>query len=291
VLDDVLPLLRTIAPEHLAATLGALAGALQGRGDQLGADLEQLDRYLIRLNPHVPTLRADLTRLADTLEAYDGASDDLITLLRNSTVTMTTVTTQREQLAALLADTTDAAEYASGFLDRHGDRIIQVGKVSEPVLRLLATYAPEYPCLLAGLVALRPRIEDVFRDGRMHITLEATRDGGKYVQGRDDPRYAATGGPKCYGLPSPRVPFDGRDVGDGSTNDGARPPTGVPAPPPAGGQGGMAPASMGYAGTAEERGVIDVLVAETTGSTPEQVPDSAALLWGPVLRGTVVNGR
>jgi phospholipid/cholesterol/gamma-HCH transport system substrate-binding protein len=130
VLDDVLPLLRTIAPAQLATTLGVLAQALQGRGDQLGANLAQLDDYLIRLNPHVPTLRTDLARLADTLEAYHGAADDLITLLRNATVTMTTVYDQRAQLAALLADTTDAAEYATGFLDRHGDRIIQVGQVS-----------------------------------------------------------------------------------------------------------------------------------------------------------------
>lgn len=272
VLDDVLPLLRTIAPEQLATTLGVLATALRGRGDQLGANLERLDDYLIRFNPHVPTLRTDLARLADTLEAYDGAADDLLTLLRNATVTLTTVADQRAQLAALLADTTDAAQYATGFLNRHGDRIIQVGKVSEPVLKLLATYSPEYPCVLAGLVRLQPRVEEVFSGGRMHITLEATRDQGKYVKGRDDPKYDASGGPECYGLPKPKVPFGPPDVDDGTEGDG-----------------GIVPAAMGYAGTAEERGVIDVLAGQATGTPPDQVPDSASLLWGPVLRGTVVN--
>ncbi|MEV6631723.1 MCE family protein [Actinoplanes sp. NPDC051470] len=278
VLDDVLPLLRTIAPEQLATTLGVLAGALRGRGDQLGGNLEQLDDYLVRLNPHVPNLRTDIKRLADTLEAYHGAADDLLTLLRNATVTMTTIADQRQQLAALLTDTTDAAEYATGFLDRHGDRIIQVGKVSEPLLGLLATYAPEYPCVLDGLVTLQPRIEQVFRDGRMHITLEATRDQGKYVKGRDDPRYDASGGPKCYGLPDPPVPLKPPGLDDGTEGD----------------QGGPIPitttAAMGYSGTAEERGVIDVLAGQATGTPPEQVPDAAALLWGPVLRGTVVSG-
>jgi phospholipid/cholesterol/gamma-HCH transport system substrate-binding protein len=272
VLDDVLPLLRTINPEQLATTLGVLAGALRGRGDQLGANLERLDEYLIRFNPHVPTLRTDLARLADTLEAYDGAADDLLTLLRNATVTLTTVSDQRAQLAALLTDTADAAQYATGFLDRHGDRIIQVGKVSRPVLELLATYSPEYPCVLAGLVRLQPRVEEVFSGGRMHITLEATRDQGKYVKGRDDPRYDASGGPDCNGLPKPKVPFGPPDIDDGSSHDG-----------------GVVPAAMGYAGTEEERGVIDVLAGAATGTAPDQVPESASLLWGPVLRGTVVN--
>jgi phospholipid/cholesterol/gamma-HCH transport system substrate-binding protein len=297
VLNDILPLLRTIAPEQLATTLGVLAGALQGRGDQLGANLAALDRYLARLNPHVPALRTDFARLADTLESYHGATGDLLALLRNATVTMTTVTTQRAQLAALLADTADAAEYGRGFLERHGDRIIRVGEVSEPVLRLLATYAPEYPCVLAGLVAAQPRGEEVFRNGRMHITLEATRDGGKYVKGRDDPVYDATGGPKCYGLPNPRVPFDGGDPADGADDDESPLPIPVPAPPDGGGtggtggMGGMAPAAMGYAGSAEERGVIAVLAGASTGTPPDRVPGSAALLWGPVLRGTVVSER
>src|SRR5665647_1723184 len=36
VFDNLLPLLRTVKPEKLAATLGALATALDGRGTQLG---------------------------------------------------------------------------------------------------------------------------------------------------------------------------------------------------------------------------------------------------------------
>jgi len=285
VLDDTLPLLKTIAPDKLAATLGALAGALQGRGEQLGRNLEEFDRYLRQLNPDLPNIRYDLVKLADTLQTYEGVTDELLAILRNSTVTMTTVAGQRDQLAAFLADTTDLADYTRGFLDRHGARIIRVGQVSEPLLRLLATYAPEYPCLLAGLVAQQPRIEQVFRDGRMHITLEATRDNGKYVRGRDDPVYAAGGGPDCRGLPDPPVPAGETRVGDGYDYGAERAPTKVTSPP----GNGIVPASMGYAGTAEERGVINALVGATTGTPPEQVPASAALLWGPLLRGTVVS--
>ena len=282
VLDDLLPLLRTIAPEKLAATLGALAGALQGRGDQLGQTLTTFDNYLTALNPALPDIRADLVRLAGTLATYHSAADDLLAILRNATVTADTVSSQRDHLAAFLADSTDAADYAGGFLGRHGDRIIQIGQVSQPLLDLLAAYSPEYPCLLAGLVRQRPLVEKVFSGGRMHITVEATRDNGRYVRGRDDPAYGAHSGPDCRGLPHPRVPAPETRVDDGYDHGATRTPATV--------SGGPAqPASMGYAGTAEERALIRPLVGAATGTDPARVPDVAALLWGPILRGTVVN--
>ncbi|MEN3309047.1 MAG: phospholipid/cholesterol/gamma-HCH transport system substrate-binding protein [Micromonosporaceae bacterium] len=280
VLDDALPLLRAIAPDKLAATLGALAGALQGRGARLGQDLTQLDSYLAALNTQLPAIRADIRKLGSVLSTYDGALPDLLTILGNVTVTATTVSDQRDELAAFLADTTDLADSSRVFLHRYGDRIIQLGSVAAPVLSLLATYAPEYPCLLGGLVALQPQVEKVFAGGRMHITLEITRDNGRYVPGRDDPLYAARGGPDCRGLPRPAVPAPQVATPDGYDYGASRPAL-DPLP--------LTVAPMGYAGTPEEQALVKPLVAGVTGTDPAQVPDVADLLWGPLLRGTVVN--
>jgi ABC-type transporter Mla subunit MlaD len=192
------------------------------------------------------------------VDTYDGAADDLIAILRNATVTMDTVTDQRAQLAGFLADTTELADTARGFLDRNGDRVIQLGQVTRPVLELLAAYAPEYPCLLEGVVALQPRAEQAFTSGAMHVTLEITKDRGKYVAGRDDPVYAAHDGPNCRGLPGPAVPFPGASVNDGYG----------------------APASMGLAGTAEERAVVKPILAAATGMRVDQVPDVAGAAVG-----------
>jgi phospholipid/cholesterol/gamma-HCH transport system substrate-binding protein len=46
---------------------------------------------------------------------------------------------------------------------------------------------------------------------------------------------------------------------------------------------------MGFAGTREEQALIKPLVAAATGVPVTDVPDLAVLLWGPLLRGTVVN--
>ena len=59
-LNDLYPLLRTVQPAELNKTLNALATALEGRGEQLGENLETLDGYLKRLNPQIPALVEDL---------------------------------------------------------------------------------------------------------------------------------------------------------------------------------------------------------------------------------------
>jgi phospholipid/cholesterol/gamma-HCH transport system substrate-binding protein len=272
ILDDALPLLQAIAPDELATTLGALAAALDHRGERTGHDISTLDSLLTQLNRVMPDIAEDVRRLAEVADTYDGAAEDLLALLRDATVTATTVTDQRAQLAGFLADATDLADTTRTFLDRNGDRLIRLGQVSRPVLDLLAAYSPEYPCLLRGVVALQPQAEKVFADGRMHITLEITKDNGKYVAGRDDPVYGAHSGPSCRGLPDPRVPAPEVRVGDGY-----------------GGGGVSLNAPMGYAGTAEESAVVKPLVAAVTGARADQVPDVAVLLWGPLLRGTVVS--
>lgn len=292
VLDQALPLLRSIRPDKLASTLAALATALDGRGEQLGKNLELLDGYLTELNRELPTLTEDVRRLATVLDGYDAALPDLLDILRDVTPTATTIADQRTQLAGFLADTTDAADVTRIFLARHGDQLIRFGEVTRPVLELLAAYAPEYPCLMRGLVALQPRVEDVFRNGRMHITLEVTRDNGAYQPGRDDPVYGARSGPDCRELPNPSPPAPEVQVEDGYDHGGSRPgpvklPVGVP---PANGStaAGSAPA-MGYAGTTEEQDLIRPIIGAATNTLPVEVPDIAVLLWGPLLRGAVVN--
>jgi phospholipid/cholesterol/gamma-HCH transport system substrate-binding protein len=166
--------------------------------------------------------------------------------------------------------------------------------VSRALLELLATYAPEYPCLLAGLQAGLPLAEEVFAGGRMHITLEITRDNGKYIAGRDEPVYGARNGPQCHGLPNPPVPAPETPINDGYDYGGSRPgpaplPVGIPGTAPAGGPG--AGPSMGSAGTAEEQDLIRPLIGAATGVPPVEVPDIAVILWGPMLRGAVVNAR
>ncbi|MGN9910344.1 MCE family protein [Phytohabitans sp. LJ34] len=294
VLDEALPLLQSIRPDRLAAVLGALAAALDGRGERLGQTLVRTGDYLGELNKEMPVIADDVRKLSTVVDAYDAALPDLLSILRDVTVTANTVVDQKAELAAFLASATAAADTTRLFLDRHDDQLIRLGDVSRPVLELLATYAPEYPCLMRGLVALQPRVEETFEGGKFHITLEITKDGGKYERGRDEPVYGAGNGPQCYGLPNPRVPAPEHPINDGYDYGGDRTspklPIGLPSTTQA--AAGTRPPDapeMGSAGTAEERDLIKPIVSAVTGLLPVEVPDIAVLLWGPLLRGAVVN--
>ena len=98
VLDDLYPLLRTVQPAELNSTLNALATALEGRGDQLGDNLETLDGYLKRMNPQMPALIDDLKLLGHGLRHLRRrAARDLAATLRNTVKTGNTLVDARSR--------------------------------------------------------------------------------------------------------------------------------------------------------------------------------------------------
>jgi phospholipid/cholesterol/gamma-HCH transport system substrate-binding protein len=52
--------LAKIEPEKLNQTLGAIAAAFNGRGDQIDQALTDFNRFLAKLEPHLPALSHDL---------------------------------------------------------------------------------------------------------------------------------------------------------------------------------------------------------------------------------------
>ncbi len=271
-LNDLLPLLRTVRPAELNATLTAFATALEGRGDRIGANLTRVERYLRELNPHMPSLKEDIARFADVTEVYGDAAPDLMRILRNSVTTSRTLVEQQDRLAEGLRTTTTVARTAEEFFDENGDRLITLGRVSRPTLALFARYSPEYPCLLDGLVKQEKASEEAFRGGQMHITLEFVRPRPAYRPG-EEPRYAERSGPDCRGLPGPPVPAPDVRLDDGTSPTAA---SGLP--------GGA-----GVSATAAEQRAVGSLVAPVLGVPADRVPAVATLLFGPMARGTAVS--
>ncbi|NUP16793.1 MAG: MCE family protein [Streptomyces sp.] len=270
-MNDLLPLLRTVRPGKLNATLSAFATALEGRGDRIGDNLTRLEAYLRRLNPHLPSLTADIARFAEVAELYGDAAPDLMELLRNTVTTSRTLVEQKDRLAAALKTTATVAGTAEDFLDVNGGRLITLGRVSRPTLDLFARYSPEYPCLLAGLVRQERASEEAFRGGKMHITLEVVRPQGAYEPG-EEPRYGERSGPDCRDLPNPPVPAPGAHLDDGSRS-GSPSASGPP----------------GASATRAEQRAVGSLVAPVLGVPADEVPPVATLLFGPLARGTAVS--
>ncbi|MEV5386530.1 MCE family protein [Streptomyces sp. NPDC052721] len=272
-MNDLLPLLRTVRPGELNATLSAFATALEGRGDRIGDNLTRVEGYLRRLNPHLPSIKEDITRFADVAEVYGDAAPDLMRILRNTVTTSRTIVEKQDQLAAGLRSTAAVAGTADGFLSDNGDRLITLGRVSRPTLELFARYSPEYPCLFQGLVRQEKASEDAFRGGEMRITLEVVRPQAAYRPG-EEPVYGERSGPNCRGLPHPQVPGPKPHLNDGTS---ARSP------------GGALPGGVKVSATEAEQRAVGSLVAPVMGVPADEVPPVATLLFGPLARGTAVS--
>jgi hypothetical protein len=291
VFDNLLPLLRTVKPGQLATTLNAMATALEGRGQRLGDNLVLADRYLTAFNPNLPTLKQDISGLADVASVYAAAAPDLLTMARNLSVTSTTLVEKQGPLAGFLAGTTGFANTATAVLNENEDRIIRVGRVNRPTLALLQRYSPIYACFAQGLTGWLPRIDQAFGDSSLHITLEVVPQRPAYKPG-EEPAWIADRAPDCKGLPaktgSQAHPYTGDYIPDGTGNVYGGP------------SGSALPSSLttgtsytdpqsGDAGTPGEQAVTDALFAPAMGTSPDAMPDISNLLLGPMVRGTQVD--
>ncbi len=290
-LDGLLPLLQAVAPQDLAGTLGAISGALRGRGQRLGATLVRTQQLVSGLNPALPQLQEDITRIADLADTYTRAAPELLAALADLSTTTRTVAQQRENLAELFSSLTQASGDLREFLRENRENLIALAAESRPTLESLARYAPEYPCLLHSIAGLVPQIDRVFGVGTgqpgLHVYLEVTNNRGKYLPGVDEPRYDEDRGPRCYpvrdGIKFPEYP--GGPIQDGSTS----PPVGHSDPSP-----GLGPAStppqavMGLPNSPAEQQFLAALLASADG---ERHPGWTSFLLGPLLRGAEVTLR
>ncbi|WP_300678898.1 MCE family protein [Nocardioides sp.] len=211
-------LLTALRPQDLNATLHALATALAGNGDKLGRTIKDLDDYLRTMNKHIPTLTDDLTRVASVAHTYDLAAPDLVDVLANATTTATTIATQKDQLQGIFASVTGLSSSATTLLATNEKGIEVEGKLAVPLLKLLDTYSPEYPCLLGGLTNSITGLNQTFRDSRVRQTMSLGATQRPAYTPLDRPEYGEIGhGPWCLGLPA--TPVVGRPALKDGTED------------------------------------------------------------------------
>jgi phospholipid/cholesterol/gamma-HCH transport system substrate-binding protein len=284
VLNNILPVIQAVSPQQLNVTLTNLADALEGRGDQLGQNLVNLDDYLRRFNTHLPSFTTDISELASVADSYDKAAPDLLRFLDNSAFTSQTVTAKQNTLLQFLRDTTSFADTATGVLTDNETRLIQLGQVANPILGELASRAGDIRLTVDGLAEIAPKLEAVFGSGTnknwLHIDLIPVSPKGAYVAPNDCPKYVNKEGSQ-YG------PNCGVGSAAASADTGSATVLKALGPAPAANSG----ASADVVGSPAEQKLISTIVgAVTTRQASTDLTDEsvADLLLGPILRGTTV---
>jgi phospholipid/cholesterol/gamma-HCH transport system substrate-binding protein len=291
VFDDLLPLLRTVRPEKLSATLNALASALEGRGTRLGQNLVLVDEYFTQLNPKLPVIQADISGLADLASTYAVAAPELVRAATALVTTNTTIVQKKDQLAGFLAGTAGFANTTADFLQANGQRIIQVGRVQRPTLQVFARYSPQYPCITTAMTNWIPRIDEAWRDNLFHLTIEVTPQRPGYRPG-EEPQWRETRGPNCQGLPdrfgTQEHPWRGNHFDDGTNHSSGAAGSALPSSFTGRGALGIPDPDAGLAGTVGEQLLVAALLSEGGTAQPSAI---TTLLAGPMLRGAVVTQR
>ena len=288
VLSDLYPLLRTVQPADLNMTLNAIATALEGRGERLGENLETLDSYLKRLNPQIPEIVEDLRMTAQVSDVYADVMPEVAEILRNTITTTGTFEDLDDKVRTLYRDVAAFSATSRDFLHRNGDNLIRLADLSRQQLRVFAKYAPEYPCLLKGIVNAGGPQAEAFRGFTLHIVLETLPHQPRGYTAADQPRFGDKRGPACLHLPTPPWSQQRPVRHQPDFNDGVDEPTGkgtsraVP---------GYYQRGAGYAGSAAETGLLKALLAPALGVTADEVPDLGVLLVGPMARGAEVSLR
>ena len=274
VLSDLYPLLRTVQPAELNMTLNALATALEGRGEQLGENLETVDAYLKRINPQIPALVEDLRLTAQVAGTYADILPEVAQILDDTVKTTSTLEGREQQLSALFTDVASFSAIARAFLDKNGENLVRLGEVSAAQLRVLSRYSTEFPCLTEGIVTAGELQAEAFRGFVLHIVLETLPRQPRVYGPEDKPRYDDDRGPSCLHLPDPPWSQSNPVTKQPDFNDGVDEPTGK----------GTSRVGPQYAGFAYDAGPQDAAwLRQYLRASGAEDSDLGVLLAGPFV--------
>ncbi|WP_216906332.1 MCE family protein [Nocardia noduli] len=205
VFQQLTTVLAGIEPEKLNQTLGAIAAATGGHGDQVGLMLSDLESFLGKLEPGLPALRTDLALAPGVLNTYADSAQSLVDTAANATDISRTLVDQQRNLDALLVGLIGLADVGTPVLGANGDALATTLRLLVPTTSLTNEYNESLTCSLDGFGKLAfSRPVDVPGLGLSANFLWGTEP---YRYPNHLPKVAATGGPQCSVLP---VPYEGK---------------------------------------------------------------------------------
>lgn len=301
VFDELLPLLQSIQPDKLSASLGELATMLRGQGRSIGDSLEAWSAYLTKLNPKVPTMTDDLQKLASVARTYDEAVPDLLAALDTFTKTTATVVDQRTQLVDVYASVIGSSNTTRGWVDKNQNTIEVLAEESRAALEAAVPYARQFPCLLDATSRFVPVMDKTLGKGTnepgIHVQLNVVEARGKYLPGKDTPKFNGKGKARCpyvtgrTGAQLASATTDTSVAAESESEDEPELETIAAPPAPSFASRTSAAVGIGDANSPAENQLIAELIAPTRGLAPDEYPDWASLLVGPTLRNTKVTLR
>jgi phospholipid/cholesterol/gamma-HCH transport system substrate-binding protein len=192
--------LGKLDPAKLNETLGAIAKALSGRGERIGQTFSDLDSFLAKLDPSLPTLSHDIAVSPAVLNAYADAAPDLVKTAGNAAKISQTIVDEQHNLDALLISVIGLADIGNDVLTSNRKPLADVLHLLVPTTDLTNEYNKALWCGFAGIaqIAHNPPLPEP----SIAISASLVWGAERYRYPTNLPKVAATGGPQCLDLPN-----------------------------------------------------------------------------------------
>ncbi|MGV0646255.1 MCE family protein, partial [Mycolicibacterium sp. XJ879] len=202
VFQQLVTVLDKIEPAKLNETLGAIATAFNGRGQQIGKTLVDFNALLAKIEPSLPNLAHDIEAAVPTLDAYGDAAPDLLSTIQNTIAVSNSIVDEQQNLDEFLISTIGLADIGNDVIGSNAAALTDVAQVLVPTTTLLNDYRESVRCGIGGLVPFAkspPQYSGVLVNAGLTLGVERYRYPG------DLPKVAASSGGADYcaelGLP------------------------------------------------------------------------------------------
>lgn len=199
VFERLSAVLAKIEPTKLNETLGALATALDGRGDRIGQTMSDLDEFLARIDPSLPAMEHEFTVAPRVIETYADAAPHLVTTADAATRMSDVAVSEQNSLDALLISVIGLADTGNDVVGTNRRAITDTMQLLGPTTDLTNQYHEALTCGLGGAVQLAKAPGTPVPGGLLLQTVVLGQERYRYPQNL--PKVAATGGPQCTELP------------------------------------------------------------------------------------------
>lgn len=203
IFGQLVSVLSSIQPEKLNETLGAIATAMNGRGDQFGQTLSDLNSILGELNPSLSSLNHDLAVAPAVFGTYADVTPDLLDVVASGTAISRTIVERQRDLDSVLVSATGLAEIGDQVLDENRQPLADVLRLLVPTTDLTNEYNQALTCALGGMniMANNPPLDVP----GVQVLAGFLWGQERYRYPENVPKVAAKGGPFCTNLP--KVPY------------------------------------------------------------------------------------
>ena len=202
VFQKLVEVLDKIDPAKLNETLGAIATAFNGRGEQFGQTLVDFNTLLAEIEPSLPNLARDIELAVPTFQAYGDAAPDLLSTVESTTQVSNSIVDQEQNLDQFLVSAIGLADLGTEVVGGNREALGTVLEYLVPTAELLNLYRRSITCGVGGLVPFAksaPQFSGIFVNAGLTLGVERYRYPG------DLPKVAAKSGGRDYckelGLP------------------------------------------------------------------------------------------